>query len=321
MIKCELCNREFKSLRSLGLHLTHSHKDISHKEYFDTYMKKDSDGICPVCGNPTKFKGGLHGYARTCSVSCGQKHPDTRQKMINTNLDKFGVTNPFGSKQIRDKIKQTNKERIGVENPFQQKNVQLKARTNSHTKEAEQKRQSTNLEKYGNKYHIASKEIRQKSINTYQEKYGVTNAYSIPKIHTKAVQNSLNYHDDNGNDSSWEAKLYNALVEHNIEFKQHYNKDIRYPYQCDFYLPKTDTFIEINGFWMHGSHWFDKNSNSDIATLNLWKEKAKTSKMYKVAINVWTKSDIEKRECAIKNNINYIVLWTLNDIDNYIKSL
>ena len=43
--------------------------------------------------------------------------------------------------------------------------------------------------------------------------------------------------------------------------------------------------------------------------------------MYKVAITVWTKSDLEKRDYAIKNNLNYIVLWTLNDIDNFIKSL
>lgn len=33
MIKCEICNREFESLRSLGLHLSHSHKGLNHKDY------------------------------------------------------------------------------------------------------------------------------------------------------------------------------------------------------------------------------------------------------------------------------------------------
>ena len=262
MIKCEICNREFKSLRSLGLHLSFSHKEINHKDYYDNYMKTENDGICPVCGNSTKWKGGLHGYARTCSISCGQKHPETRQKMSETNLERYGATNPYGSKEIREKIKKVNLERYGVKNP-----------------------------------------------------------YNIPKIHTKAIQNSLNYHDDNGNESSWEAKLYNALIEHNIKFEQHYNKDSRYPYQCDFYLIDTDTFIEINGFWMHGMHWFNSNNKDDLNKLTVWKEKAKTSNMYKVAITVWTKSDLEKRDYAIKNNLNYIVLWTLNDIDNFIKSL
>ena len=37
MIKCELCNREFESLRSLGLHLSHSNKEFSHKEYYVLY--------------------------------------------------------------------------------------------------------------------------------------------------------------------------------------------------------------------------------------------------------------------------------------------
>lgn len=321
MIKCQICNREFESLRSLGLHLSHTHKDISHKDYYDTYMKTALDGICPVCGKPTKWKGGLHGYARTCSISCGQKHTDTRNKMSKTNIEKYGASNPYGSKIIREKIKKTNIERYGVENIYQLPEVQLKARHNAHTKEAEQKRQNTCFKKYGNIYHIASDEIRQKSINTYQERYGVSNAYSIPEIHTKAIQNSLNYHDEDGNDSSWEAILSKVLVNKNIKFERHYNKDRRYPYQCDFYLPDTDTFIEINGYWMHGGHWFDETNENDINILNIWKSKADTNSMYKSAISVWTKSDLEKRNIAIKNNLNYIVLWSLDDINKYIESL
>ena len=72
---------------------------------------------------------------------------------------------------------------------------------------------------------------------------------------------------------------------------------------------------------MHAMHWFNSNNKDDLNKLTVWKEKAKTSSMYKVAITVWTKSDLEKRDYAIKNNLNYIVLWTLNDIDNFIKSL
>lgn len=319
MIKCELCNREFESLRSLGLHLSHSHKGFSHKEYYDKYLKNDSDGVCPVCGKPTRWKGGLHGYARTCSVSCGQKHPETRQKLDNTNLERYGATNPYGSIEIREKIKKHNLEKLGVENPFQQPNVQKKAIHNSHTEDAEHKRQITCLNKYGNKYHIASKEVRQKAINTYQEKYGVSNAYSIPKIHEKALNHSLASHQDNGNHSSWETLLENALITKSIVYKKQY-KDSRYPYYCDFYLVDSDTFIEINGFWMHGKHYFDINNTEDINKLKIWKSKS-DNRMYQTAINVWTKSDIEKRNIALQQNLTYIVLWTINDIHEFIKSL
>lgn len=319
-MKCELCNREFETLRSLGLHLSHSHSNIDFKEYYDKYFKQENEGICPVCGKNTKFKGGLNGYARTCSISCGQKHPETRAKLDNTNLRKYGATNPYGSKEIRDKIKKKNLKNLGVENPFQQKYVQEKAIHNSHTAEAEIKRQQTCLEKYGNKYHIASEEIRKKTLNTLKERYNVRNAYSIPEIHTKAIQNSLNYHDDNGNDSSWEALLEKALIDKNINYNKHYNKDPRYPYQCDFYLIDTDTFIEINGFWMHGGHYFNKYNKEDLEKLQVWKNK-KSERLYETAIDVWTKSDLLKRKIAKNNKLNYIVLWTLDDINEYIKTL
>ena len=319
MIKCMLCNREFKSLKSLGLHLSHSHKDITHKYYYDTYLKNEGDGICPVCKKPTKFKGGLHGYARTCSISCGQKHPETREKLNTTNLIRYGATNPYGSKEIRTKIKKHNLEKYGVENPFCIDGVNERAIKNSHSDKANNKRKQTCIEKYGNEYHIASDAIRQKSINTYQERYGVSNAYSIPEIHQKAVNNSLASHNDNGNHSSWETLLENALITKNIKYTKQYRDD-RYPYYCNFYLPDNDEFIEINGFWMHGNHYFNENNEEDINILNKWKAKS-DNKMYVSAIDIWTKSDLEKRDCALKNKLNYTVLWTLEDIHNYIDNL
>lgn len=261
-MKCELCSREFESLKALGLHLTYSHKNISHKDYYDTYLKTSSDGICPVCGKPTKWKGGLHGYARTCSMSCGQKHPETITKMSQTNLERYGATNPYGSQQIRNKIKETNK-----------------------------------------------------------IKYGVENAFSIPSIHEKALLHSLASHNDNGNHSSWETLLENGLKDKNINYIKQYNKDIRYPFYCDFYLPDNDMFIEINGFWMHGGHIFNENNPKDIEILNNWKSKSNYNNMYKSAITVWTVSDPNKLTHALKNNLNYIILWTLDDINNFLNSL
>ena len=72
---------------------------------------------------------------------------------------------------------------------------------------------------------------------------------------------------------------------------------------------------------MHGGHWFDSNNQNDLDKLLVWSEKAKNSKLYEIAVEVWTKGDLEKRDCAIKNNLNYIVLWTLEDINNFILTL
>lgn len=130
-MKCEICNKVFKSKHSLGLHLSKSHKNINKKEYYDTYVKKENEDICPVCGNYNRFKGGLHGYERTCSVSCGQRHKDTREKISATNMLRYNATNPYGSKIIREKIKQTNLKRYGVENTFCIAGVNEKAVKNS----------------------------------------------------------------------------------------------------------------------------------------------------------------------------------------------
>ena len=124
----------------------------------------------------------------------------------------------------------------------------------------------------------------------------------------------------NGTRSSWENILKTALLEHNIPFEYEYNKDLRYPFPCDFYLPNTDTFVEINGYFTHNNHWFDETSQADVSILSEWKEKAKTSNRMQMAIDIWTKKDVEKRKCAKQNKLNYVVLWTLEDIHNWIAS-
>lgn len=71
-------------------------------------------------------------------------------------------------------------------------------------------------------------------------------------------------------------------------------------------------YIEIQGIWTHGFHPFDENNKSDIDKLNLWKKKSKASNFYKGAINVWTIKDVEKRETAKKNNLNYLEIFLID---------
>ena len=34
-------------------------------------------------------------------------------------------------------------------------------------------------------------------------------------------------------------------------------------------------------------------------------------------LDIWIKTDIEKRDCVINNNLNYIVLWNKNQINRF----
>lgn len=121
----------------------------------------------------------------------------------------------------------------------------------------------------------------------------------------------------NDNGSSCEDYFEEILKKLNIRYKKQY-KDDRYPFLCDFYLVDSDTFVEINVYWSHNNHFYDSNNPNDVQTLELWKHKAEQGhRQYANAVNVWSVSDIKKRDIAIKNGLNYIVLWSIDDIDNF----
>lgn len=65
METCQICNTEFKSRKSLQMHLRKTHKfsDIQLKEYYDSYLKSNSEGLDPFTGNKTEFIGFTKGYS------------------------------------------------------------------------------------------------------------------------------------------------------------------------------------------------------------------------------------------------------------------
>lgn len=85
--------------------------------------------------------------------------------------------------------------------------------------------------------------------------------------------------------------------------------DKRYPYNCDFYIKSLDLFIELNYYYAHGGHWFDRNSVKDMNKLVSLEQRKSKSDAYTRMIKTWTKSDVEKRLIAKKNSLNYLVFW------------
>ena len=87
MFLCKICGNVFND-NSKGSHLRrHS---LSSKEYYDTFLKKEDDGICKVCGKPTKWNKEGSYYSTYCSHKCAYK--GNNKKRIETNLKKFGTT-------------------------------------------------------------------------------------------------------------------------------------------------------------------------------------------------------------------------------------
>lgn len=75
MFKCEICGKEFEN-SGFAYHLTHSHKDIFEhngniqKSYYDKYLRKPGEGICPKCGEETEFISLSKGYKKEHKGDC-----------------------------------------------------------------------------------------------------------------------------------------------------------------------------------------------------------------------------------------------------------
>ena len=91
-------------------------------------------------------------------------------------------------------------------------------------------------------------------------------------------------------------------------------KDDRYPFACDFYIKSEDLFIELNLNWTHGCHRYNHENRADVIIAKTWAEKAKKSKFYAKALDVWTVKDPEKFKKAEENNLNYIVYYSEDEL-------
>lgn len=174
---CQICKEEFDNNKKLISHIRFKH-NMSSKDYYDKYLRKEGDGICPVCGKPTKFRNISLGYTENCSSSCAQKNPKTQEKISNTVMSKYGVKSVLQSEKVKDKIKQTNLKRYGHENPLGSEKIKKKAR-------------QTMLDKYGVKNPMQSEELKQRQIQSFFNKYGVINPGQSKEIREKVKATNL----------------------------------------------------------------------------------------------------------------------------------
>ena len=232
--------------------------------------------------------------------------PHILQKIKNTNLKKFGVEFPLQqlkkeNSEIYQKISQTCINKFGVDSPLKNKEVREKIK-------------QTNIQKYGVDNPLKNKEIREKIKQTNIQKYGVDNPLKNKEIWKKSQDNRQ---------ISSKSKLENNFLNY-LKLKYESDdiitqyKSKEYPYYCDFYIKSINLYIEIQGHWTHNDHPFDINNLNDQLIMNKWRTKSLSDKYYKNALNTWTIKDVEKRNTAIQNNLNYLEIFGKTDLNKYI---
>ena len=232
--------------------------------------------------------------------------PHILQKIKDTNLKKFGVEFPLQqlkkeNSEIYQKISQTCINKFDVDSPLKNKEVREKIK-------------QTNIQKYGVDNPLKNKEIREKIKQTNIQKYGVDNPLKNKEIWKKSQDNRQ---------ISSKSKLENNFLNY-LKLKYEPDdiitqyKSKEYPYYCDFYIKSINLYIEIQGHWTHNDHPFDINNLNDQLIMNKWRTKSLSDKYYKNALNTWTIKDVEKRNTAIQNNLNYLEIFGKTDLNKYI---
>lgn len=279
---------------------------------------------------------------RTClekyGVEYASKSDSVKEKVKQTCLERYGYEYVLQSDEFKEQSRKTCLERYGVEyhvqsNEFKEQSKQtcLKKYGVEYSGQADfvkEKIKQTCLEKYDSESPLKSKEVLEKIKQTLIERYGVETAAKSQKykdtlfrnygvkfpLHSKKILNNVletKRKNNSFNKSALEDRIFLFLKEKYNDVVRQYSSE-EYPFNCDFYLPKHNIYIEVQGSWTHGGHPYI-GTDDDIKQVNKWKNKG--TEYYNNAVVTWTVRDVHKRETARQNKLKYIELFSENYIE------
>ena len=240
--------------------------------------------VCPTCGKPVpcRFKPSKP-FQKYCNNSCRGKDPINNKKWVEGqhkyNLEHYGVEHNF--------------QRVDCIN----------------------KRSNTLSDKYGTTSVLAVPQFKEKKEKTMERLFGVKHA--MQNIDIK--QHRVLTHVKNGTNTS--SKQENIVFEllsifyHDV--KRNYSSD-KYPFNCDFYIPSKDLYIEYNGSHYHHGHPFNTLGENDKKELERLQNLSNSKNQYNKIIYTWTDLDVRKRNTAKENNLNFIEFWNIEDVKQWL---
>lgn len=252
---CPICNKEFAN-KGITTHVTLRH-NMSSKEFYDKYLKKPGDGVCPVDGNETKFLGIVNGYKKHCCNKCAQLDPEVKARKAQTCIEKFGAENAFASEYGKQKIKETCLERYGVESSLQLDRVRQATYESIRDKSTKDKILNTKLD------NIKQFEIDNDCtlFTTLRDKYGqgwtkLNLERLVLNNHATFIKNSdipkiIECIEKNGSEFEYEVREYvKSIYSGQLLFN---TRSLISPLEIDIYAPDKKIAIECNGIFWHSS--------------------------------------------------------------------
>ena len=178
---------------------------------------------------------------------------------------------------------------------------------------------------------MLNQNVKDKIKQTNISKYGVEHNWQIKeeqiKSHSKeALNKCFITQKKNGtlNKSKDEDQSYELIKSKYNDVIRHYKCD-RYPFICDFYIPSLDLFIECQYSMFHNKRPY-LGSNEDLNEIEIIKEKSYKRKLitgkhktrYDSLLDTWIIRDVNKRNIAKENGLNYKEFFTILELENWL---
>ena len=288
--------------------------------------------VCQICGNPVEFVGRQNNvFSKTCSSKCykklkskqitgylhnienKEKIKDAARKSIHTKHLKYGK-----SCKNLDKSRQTTRNNkilytiIGRDYDLEKLYKTSMTVLKTH-KELYAARLNTNVFKTNNPQ--KNPDIKEKTKRTNNLLYGGNSPMCSPTVSLKHWESVKK----NKKKISKEEQLcYNILREIFPDVIHDYYSEL-YPFHCDFYIPSQKLYIEYNGSQFHHFKPFDPTNPDDIKELERLNNLTNGNDQYTAMINTWTVTDVNKRNIAMQNKLNYKEFYSINELNLWLK--
>lgn len=280
-MKCEICGKEYEK-NGFGKHIYLSH-NMHAKEYYDKYIKQPGEGICPVCGKETTFRGEWR-YLKFCSHKCAAQNSVW-------DFDKFGVTKSEFYKKISDDNKEETKHRYDLKsyNRIIKILPKYKLKLLNHT----------NYEIFNCECSVCNEHIVLSRYRIfYNNRSNIPLCYKCYPKTPKLEEELFNYI----------PKIYNGKI--NIK-----DRIAIKPKELDVYLPDLKLAFEFDGTYWHADSRFYKPEDiidkKKLTAKEVWEQDkfkedlciSKNIKLYRIKEYDWLENNINTKE-FIRRKIN-----------------
>lgn len=265
---CKKCNNvkvRKTNLERYGV-VCNSQLESNKKMVTDKWMSKTVDELREIVDNrreTNNIKYGFDYYTQT---------DESKERFIQTCLDKYGITNPSYSEDVKKKRVDTKLEKFGYVNNSQTKEWKKiikknwENKSNFEIKEIVESRNKTIRDRYGVDNYTQTDEFKEKCIETCRIKYGYDSHNQSPIIHIKQQESGLKTKTHQPSNLKYQGtyeldfleRYYNkVIIEKTSPIQYQLNENTHY-YHPDFYLPKYNLIVEVKSTYTY-EYDLDKN--------------------------------------------------------------